>query len=87
MQAEENLDNAIKNYKGKYLLAVEGAIPTANNGTFLTIGNKAETGVDLIKRVTKDAAAIMRVGTCSDPLVVFKRQALTQLEQKVSVRL
>ncbi|MEF1205395.1 hydrogenase small subunit [Photobacterium damselae] len=65
MQAEENLDNAIKNYKGKYLLAVEGAIPTANNGTFLTIGNKAETGVDLIKRVTKDAAAIMCVGTCS----------------------
>ncbi|HGO5292561.1 Quinone-reactive Ni/Fe-hydrogenase small chain [Photobacterium damselae subsp. damselae] len=65
MQAEENLDNAIKNYKGKYLLAVEGAIPTANNGTFLTIGNKAETGIDLIKRVTKDAAAIMCVGTCS----------------------
>ncbi|HIF9205507.1 TPA: hydrogenase small subunit [Photobacterium damselae] len=65
MQAEENLDNAIKNYKGKYLLAVEGAIPTANNGSFLTIGNKAETGVDLIKRVTKDAAAIMCVGTCS----------------------
>ncbi|BAX53112.1 Quinone-reactive Ni/Fe-hydrogenase small chain precursor [Photobacterium damselae subsp. piscicida] len=65
MQAEENLDNAIKNYKGKYLLAVEGAIPTANNGTFLTIGNKTETGVDLIKRVTKDAAAIMCVGTCS----------------------
>lgn len=65
MQAEENLDNAIKNYKGKYLLAVEGAIPTANNGTFLTIGNKAETGVDLIKRITKDAAAIMCVGTCS----------------------
>ncbi|HIF9235898.1 TPA: hydrogenase small subunit [Photobacterium damselae] len=65
MQAEENLDNAIKNYKGKYLLAVEGAIPTANNGTFLTIGNKAETGVDLIKRVTKDAAAIVCVGTCS----------------------
>ncbi|HIF9149863.1 TPA: hydrogenase small subunit [Photobacterium damselae] len=65
MQAEENLDNAIKNYKGKYLLAVEGAIPTANHGTFLTIGNKAETGVDLIKRVTKDAAAIMCVGTCS----------------------
>ncbi|MGR5366281.1 hydrogenase small subunit [Photobacterium damselae] len=65
MQAEENLDNAIKNYKGKYLLAVEGAIPTANNGTFLTIGNKAETGVNLIKRVTKDAAAIMCVGTCS----------------------
>ncbi|HIF9211313.1 TPA: hydrogenase small subunit [Photobacterium damselae] len=65
MQAEGNLDNAIKNYKGKYLLAVEGAIPTANNGTFLTIGNKAETGVDLIKRVTKDAAAIMCVGTCS----------------------
>ena len=64
-QAEENLDNAMKAYKGQYLLAAEGAVPTANNGTFLTIGSKAETGVSLIKRVAADAAAVICVGTCS----------------------
>ena len=64
-QAEENLDNAMKAYKGQYLLAAEGAVPTANNGTFLTIGSKAETGVSLIKRVAANAAAVICVGTCS----------------------
>ncbi|MEC6823014.1 hydrogenase small subunit [Photobacterium piscicola] len=64
-QAEENLDNAMKAYKGQYLLAAEGAVPTANNGTFLTIGSKAETGISLIKRVAADAAAVICVGTCS----------------------
>ncbi|MEC6814750.1 hydrogenase small subunit [Photobacterium toruni] len=64
-QAEENLDNAMKAYKGQYLLAAEGAVPTANNGTFLTLGSKAETGVSLIKRVAADAAAVICVGTCS----------------------
>lgn len=33
-QAEENLEHALETYKGNYLLAVEGAIPTANNGAF-----------------------------------------------------
>ncbi|WP_297478505.1 hydrogenase small subunit [uncultured Photobacterium sp.] len=64
-QAEENLDNAMKAYKGQYLLAAEGAVPTANNGTFLTLGSKAETGMSLIKRVAADAAAVICVGTCS----------------------
>ena len=64
-QAEENLDNAMKAYKGKYLLAAEGAVPTANNGTFLTLGSQAETGISLIKRVAADAAAVICVGTCS----------------------
>jgi quinone-reactive Ni/Fe-hydrogenase small subunit len=65
VQAEECLDNTIKNYKGKYLLAVEGAVPTAMDGKFLTIGSKAETGVSLIKRVAADAAAVVCAGTCS----------------------
>ena len=64
-QAEENLENAMKAYKGKYLLAAEGAVPTANNGIYLTLGSKAETGMSLIKRVANDAAAVICVGTCS----------------------
>ncbi|MGB6138122.1 MAG: twin-arginine translocation signal domain-containing protein, partial [Shewanella sp.] len=44
-QAEENLEHALETYKGRYLLAVEGAVPTANNGAFLTVGCKGHTGL------------------------------------------
>lgn len=65
MQAEENLEHAMETYKGRYLLAVEGAVPTANNGAFLTIGPHATTGVELIKKAADGASAIIAVGTCS----------------------
>ncbi|MCF1426644.1 MAG: hydrogenase small subunit [Shewanella sp.] len=65
MQAEENLEHAIAQYPGKYLLAVEGAIPTANNGSFLTIGPHATTGIELINKAADGAAAVIAVGTCS----------------------
>ncbi|MGI2261009.1 hydrogenase small subunit [Shewanella sp. GXUN23E] len=65
MQAEQNLEHAISEYHGRYLLAVEGAVPTANNGTFLTIGPKATTGMQLLQEAAAGAAAIIAVGTCS----------------------
>ncbi|BDM64089.1 quinone-reactive Ni/Fe-hydrogenase small chain [Shewanella sp. NFH-SH190041] len=65
MQAEQNLEHAMKQYHGRYLLAVEGAVPTANNGSFLTIGPHAKTGMQLIKEAAAGAAAIISVGTCS----------------------
>ena len=64
-QAEENLENAIKNYKGKYLLAVEGGVPTANNGMFLTIGSKARTGLEIVKEAAANAGAVLCAGTCA----------------------
>lgn len=64
-QAEENLEHALEAYKGRYLLAVEGAIPTANNGSFLTVGCKGHTGLDIVKHAAEGAAAIISVGTCA----------------------
>ncbi|MCH1919753.1 nickel-dependent hydrogenase small subunit [Shewanella sp. A3A] len=64
-QAEENLEHALSEYHGNYLLAVEGAVPTANNGTFLTVGCKGKTGLELVKEAAAGAAAIIAVGTCS----------------------
>ncbi|MGL4899296.1 MAG: nickel-dependent hydrogenase small subunit [Shewanella sp.] len=64
-QAEENLEHALETYKGRYLLAVEGAVPTANNGSFLTVGCKGHTGLDIIKHAAEGAAAIISVGTCA----------------------
>ncbi len=64
-QAEENLEHALKTYKGQYILAVEGAVPTANNGSFLTVGCKGHTGLHIIKDAAAGAAAIVSVGTCA----------------------
>ncbi len=64
-QAEENLEHALETYKGNYLLAVEGAIPTANNGSFLTVGCKGHTGLEIIHHAAEGAAAIVSVGTCA----------------------
>ncbi|WP_417760694.1 nickel-dependent hydrogenase small subunit [Shewanella sp.] len=64
-QAEENLEHALSKFHGNYLLAVEGAVPTANNGAFLTVGCKGKTGLALVKEAAAGAAAIISVGTCS----------------------
>ncbi len=64
-QAEENLENAMREYHGKYVLVFEGAVPLANGGTFLTIGGKGHTGLELVKTASAGAGAIISVGTCA----------------------
>jgi len=64
-QAEENYEEALKKFKGRYVLCVEGGVPTKDGGEYLTIGPHAETGLEKLKRSAKDAAAIIAVGTCS----------------------
>ena len=64
-QAEENLENAIEKYKGRYILMVEGGIPTGNEGSFLTIGGHGKKGKDIAKEASEEAAAIFAIGTCS----------------------
>jgi len=64
-QAEKQLEDAVETFKGKYLLFVEGSIPMGIDGYFGTIGPKAETFVDHLQRLAKDAAAIVAVGSCA----------------------
>ncbi len=64
-QAEQNLENAMAKYKGRYVLMVEGAIPMNNHGEFLTIGGHGKKGVDRANEAASDAAAIFAIGTCS----------------------
>ena len=59
---------ALKNPPKDYILLVEGAIQTKNNGTFCTIGEidgKPITMMDWIRRLSKDAMAVVAVGTCA----------------------
>ncbi len=64
-QAEENLHNALNKYEGRYILLVEGGIPTAMNGQYLTMGAQGTTGLDLIRQAAKSAAAIFSIGACA----------------------
>src|SRR5262249_45567586 len=62
-QAEAVLDRVVKEQKGKYLVVVEGAIPTADNGIYCTIGGR--TGLDIARQVCSGAAATIAVGACA----------------------
>ncbi len=60
-QAEEALAKTIA--EGGYILAIDGAIPMAENGKFCTIGGK--TFKDIVVTAAKNAAVIVCVGSCS----------------------
>lgn len=64
-QSENALDAIINNDAGKYILMVEGAVPLGLDGKYLRIGPKGETGLELLKRCAKDAAAVMAIGSCA----------------------
>lgn len=53
---------------GKYILMVEGAVPTAENGLYCTLGEidgKEVTMKDMMAELAVDAFAVMAMGTCS----------------------
>ncbi len=62
-QAEEARLAAMKENKGKYILVVEGAIPTGQQGIFCKVGGK--TAIDLVKECAADAAAVVAIGSCA----------------------
>jgi hydrogenase small subunit len=61
-QAEEALAETMKANYGKYLLAIDGSIPTKDKA-FSCIGGKSN--YDVFVEAAKGAAAIVCVGTCS----------------------
>lgn len=61
--AESVLQKVVKNEKGKYLVIVEGAIPTADGGVYCTIGGR--TAIDLAREVCGNAAGVIAVGACA----------------------
>ena len=64
-QAEQNLENAMKRYKGQYILMVEGGIPKGESDFYLTVGAHGKTGQQHAIEAANDAAAIFAIGTCS----------------------
>jgi hydrogenase small subunit len=62
-QAEAVLQRVVKQDAGKYIAVVEGAIPTADDGVYCTIGGR--TALDIAKEVCTNAAATIAVGACA----------------------
>jgi len=62
-QAEAARRESMKANKGKYVLVVEGAIPTKDNGIFCKVGG--HTAVDIVKECAADAAAVIAIGSCA----------------------
>lgn len=62
-QAEAARKAAMEANKGKYILVVEGAIPTKANGIYCKIGG--HTAIDLVKECAANAAAVIAIGSCA----------------------
>jgi hydrogenase small subunit len=62
-QVEENKHNAMKKYKGQYVLVVDGSIPTKDDGIYCMVAGKPI--LDHIKEAAEGAAAIIAIGSCS----------------------
>jgi len=60
-QAEEAKAATIE--AGGHLVIVEGSIPTKDNGLYCTIGGR--TAVDLLGEATRNAVAVIAVGSCA----------------------
>ena len=61
--AEAALRDAMKANDGKYVLVVEGSIPTRDGGEYLYVAG--QKGIDRLKDVASHAAAIVAIGSCA----------------------
>jgi hydrogenase small subunit len=61
--AEAAREQAMQEFKDKYLLIVDGSIPTAHNGAYSTIAGISN--LQMLKDTAEHAAAIVAVGTCA----------------------
>lgn len=62
-QAEKALHDTLTAERGKFILVVEGAIPTAHDGACCKVGGK--TALQSLREAAEGAALIICIGTCS----------------------
>jgi hydrogenase small subunit len=62
-QAEAALKQAMQDNAGKYILVVEGAIPTRDNGVYMELASRP--AVEVVKEVAANAAAVVAIGSCA----------------------
>lgn len=63
MQARQVLAEAMNQAAGKYVLVVEGSIPTRDKGIYMKVAGR--TAMDVLADVGRNAAAIIAIGSCA----------------------
>ena len=71
-QAEKSLNDTIKNNKGKYIVLVEGAVPTKDGGVYCMIGGKTAESIlqEVARRMRRPwwpGAVALRTAACRLP--------------------
>jgi hydrogenase small subunit len=62
-QAEAALRKAMEENAGKYVLVVEGSIPTRDDGVYMELGGRP--AVQVVKEAASNAAAVIAIGSCA----------------------
>ncbi|MEW6428169.1 MAG: hydrogenase small subunit [Thermodesulfobacteriota bacterium] len=62
-QAEEALNHSIEANAGKFILVIEGSIPTKDGGIYCKIAGKPF--IDTVKETAAKAAAVVAIGSCA----------------------
>lgn len=62
-QAESARELSIQNNRGKFILVVDGAVPTKDNGIYCKIAGK--TALEILNETARHAAAIVAMGSCA----------------------
>jgi hydrogenase small subunit len=61
--AEKSLQEAMEQHAGKFVLVVEGSIPTKDGGIYCMIGGR--TALEILEEVAEKAGAIIAIGSCA----------------------
>jgi hydrogenase small subunit len=61
--AEAARHASMRENKGKYIVVVDGSVPTADGGVYSVIAGR--TNLDVLAETVADAAAVIAVGTCA----------------------
>ena len=62
-QAEKCLQDTLKAQAGKYILLVEGSVPTGEGGIYCTIAGRS--ALDILQEAAGGAAAVIAWGNCA----------------------
>ena len=62
-RAEEALHKTMKDFRGKYIMTVEGSVPVKDGGIYCTIGGR--TALDIVREASEGAAAVVAWGSCA----------------------
>ena len=62
-QAELSRHQAMERHKGSYILVIEGAIPTADDGIYCKVAG--QTSLEIVNECAANAGAIIAIGSCA----------------------